>query len=328
MKKKRLILLLLFTLFVLFCGIPQILAQNSGKTENLFEKFPRLFVRDFFNQSFREYYRFPTLVPFFDPLDLKYFPHETWNQSNWSLLERWQDTWTYHQMIMLNDPAPTWIFHGTDVGSAYGFLDDFYLYATLFVADNYPEGSGSCYVYYSDSLLEGFKLSKGILVDPQSGIYKVANAYGSYYNLTDKSHELTIQAKIDPDDYPISEANIAGSSYAASDFTYEIMDTHFALDWAAVRNESHMRQSSLHVYRLEMIRESGHLRVYINGELAAELDDGIGTEDNSGEILPGMVSWSFGPMLYKDGETVTCTIGDFYIYGHQRQTEEADDETK
>ena len=323
MKKNRLILLLLFTLFILFRGMPVISAQDSSDTENLFEKFPRLFVRESFGYSYREYYRFPTLVPFFDPLDLKYFPHETWNQQNWSLLERWQDTWNYHQLIMLNEPAPMWIFHGTDVGRAFGFLDDFYLYGTFFVADNYPEGSGSCYVYYSDSLLKGFASSNGILVDPRSGVYTVENTYGSYYSLTNKNHVINIRSAIDPDDFPISENDIAASSYGAHDFDHKLMDRNFECDWEAIRAEPHMRQSKLHAYRLELIRENGLLRVYINGKQAAELEDGI----KAGE-KPGMVSWSFGPMLYNDGETVTCAVGDFYIYGRERQTDGTENETE
>ena len=134
MKKRFLILLLLAALL---CLTLQAAAQKAEKTENLMEKFPHLKYRDFFYQNTgKKYYRFPTNVPIFDPLDLKYFPHETWNQGDWSLLERWQDTWTYHQLIMLRKPAETWTFQGTDVGKDYGFLDDFYLYGTLFVADD------------------------------------------------------------------------------------------------------------------------------------------------------------------------------------------------
>ena len=61
-----------------------------------------------------------------------------------------------------------------------------------------------------------------------------------------------------------------------------------------------------------IIRE---LRIYINGKLAATVDDGITKTDASGEVVPEMVSWSFGPMLYTEGETVTCATGDFYVFG-------------
>ena len=32
------------------------------------------------------------------------------------------------------------------------------------------------------------------------------------------------------------------------------------------------------------------------------------------EIIPEKVSWSFGPILNEGGFTVTCSVGDFYIY--------------
>lgn len=313
--KKRIWILLL--LAVLLCMTLQAAAQEGEKTENLMVNFPHLKYRDFFYQNTgKEYYRFPTYVPFFDPLDLKYFPHETWsNNDGWSLLERWQDTWTYHQLIMLRKPAETWIFHGTDVGKDYGFLDDFYCYGTLFVADDYPAGGGSCYIYYSDSLLKGFGESTGILVDPQRGIFHVDNSYGTSYNLTNKSHELTIIQSLSPEDYPISEDDIAASSYGTRDFKYEIMDEHFAKDWKAVQKEFHMPNSTVRAYRVELIREGTILRVYINGKFAALIDDSITKMDKEGNIVPEMVSWSFGPLLYTEGETVTCAVGDFYVFG-------------
>lgn len=313
MKKRFLILLLLA---VMLCLSLQAAAQKAEKTENLMKNFPHLKYRDFFYQNTgKKYYRFPTNVPMFDPLDLKYFPHETWNQGDWSLLERWQDTWTYHQLIMLRKPAETWTFQGTDIGKDYGFLDDFYLYGTLFVADDYPVGGGSCYVYYSDSLLKGFGSSTGILVDPQSGIFHVDNSYGNTYNLTNKNHELTIIKAFSADDFPISENNIASSSYGTRDFIYEIMDEHFEKDWKAVQKEFHMPNSKVRAYRVELIREDAKLRVYINGKLAATIDDGITKMDADGNVVPEKVSWSFGPMLYTGAETVTCAVGDFYVFG-------------
>ena len=93
------------------------------------------------------------------------------------------------------------------------------------------------------------------------------------------------------------------------------MDEHFLTDWAAVQKEFHMPGSTVHAYRIELIRESSKLRVYINGKLASELDDGIFTSDETGSLKSDMVSWSFGPLLYTGGETVTCSAGDFYVYG-------------
>ncbi len=318
MKNKTLIFLI-FLVLMFSIGFLPAFSQDNPTEHNLAEQFPVLKYRDYFYQNTKKlYYRFPTLVPMFDPLDLGYFPHETWNQSNWSLLERWQDTWTYHQLIMLNSPAQTWIFQGTDVGKDYGFLDDFYLYATLFVADNYPEGSGSCYVYYSDSLLKGFGASTGILIDPQSGIFQVDNNFGTSYNLTNKTHEMNIRKSFTAGKFPIDENDILSSSYGASDFPYELMDEHFTKDWAAVQKEFHMPGSQIHAYRVELIREGTNLRVYVNGSLAANIDDGITKTDKDGNLVPEMVSWSFGPLLYTGGETVTCAVGDFYVYGTQK----------
>ena len=310
-------LILIFVILLAGVFFFQACGQADMDTHDLFKEFPVLKFRDFFYQDVkRMYYRFPTYVPFFDPIDLGYFPHETWRESDWSLLERWRDTWTYHQLIMLSEPAKSWIFHGTDVGKEYRFLDDFYLYATLFVSDNYPEKSGSCYVYYSDSLVKGFGESSGILVDPQSGIFQVNNIYGASYNLTNKSHEMNLIHSFKEGEFPvISEEDIEGSSYAASDFRYEIMDEHFEKDWKAVKKEFHMPGSEIRVYRLELIREGTKLRVYINGKLTVEKDDGIVSVNEAGETRPGMVSWSFGPVLYTGGETVTCAVGDFYVYG-------------
>lgn len=317
------LLLFLFTIFLLGAVSSFAFAQDEDPGHDLSKQFPVLKFRDYFYQDTEtSYYRFPTLVPFFDPLDLGYFPHETWDESDWSLLERWQDTWTYHQMILLDRPAPTWIFHGTDIGKDYGFLDDFYLYATMFVTDTYPDKSGSCYVYYSDSLIKGFGQGTGILVDPQSGIFQVKNTYGATYNLTNKTHELNIIRPFTIGQYPLKEENIELTSYGSSDFTNELMDLHFTRDLDAVKNEFHMPGSNVYAYRLELLREGTNLRVYINGSLAAEIDDGIVSEDKDGNTSPSLVSWSYGPVLYSGGETVTCAFGDLYIYGKARKAAE------
>ena len=153
-------------------------------------------------------------------------------------------------------------------------------------------------------------------MDPQRGVFRVDNTYGTSYNLTNKNHELTIIKAFNPEDYPISEDNIAASSYGTRDFRYEIMDEHFAKDWKAVRNESHMPNSTVRAYRVELIREGTNLRVYINGKLASQLDDGITSIDANGYPVPSKVSWSYGPLLRDGGETVTCSIGALYILGH------------
>ncbi len=317
--KKTILIFSLLLMFIFGIAFLSGEAQSDAEPQDLFKQFPVLKYREYFYQNIqKEYYRFPTLVPIFDPLDLGYFPHETWTGSNWSLLERWQDTWTYHQLIMLDQPAKTWTFQGTGVGKDWGFLDDFYLYATLFVTDNHPEGSGSCYVYYSDSLLKGFGSSTGILVDPGSGIFKVDNSYGGTYNLTNKKHEMNIIKTLSPAKFPLDEENIEASSFGAQYFPHESMDEHFTKDLKAVRSESHIPGSEIRAYRLELIREGTKLRVYINGRLAANIDDGIVKTDPEGNSRPEMVSWSFGPLLRTEGETVTCAVGDFYVYGTQK----------
>ena len=317
MSKKVLILL---TLILLCFTLSAVSAQEKQKDENILEKFPISRYTNLFHQKTkRTYYRFPTIVPLFDPLDIKYFPHETWNESNWSLLGRWENSWVYRQLIMSPEPATTWVLNGDAPGPGYGLLGDFYLYATLFVYDNSPKDTGSCFVYYSDSLVLGFGESHGILVDPLSGIYKVKNTYETSYNLTNKSHELEIIKALKGEDFPVSEENVAGSSYAASDFKYDLMDDHFLSDWRSVQKEYHIPGSEVKAFRVELIREGTNLRVYINGKKAAEIDDGIIVMDSEGNTVPDLVSWSYGPILYTGGETTSCGIGDLYIHEHWRE---------
>lgn len=313
--QKRITVIILLLFLLVYCG--NALAEDTHLS--IIKEFPVSKYTNLFHSKSEEkqYYRFPTWVPFFDPIDLQYFPHETWNYSDWSLLGRWEDTWTYHQLLMMQKPATAWTFHGTAIGKEYGFYDDFYLYATLFLTDNYPENTGSCYVYYSNSLLTtSAGNSRGILIDPRSGIYEVLNNYGLKYHMTNKKHTLNMIQRLDPDDFKLNEDDIPGSSYAAADFIYDIMDDHFISDWNSVRSAYHIPESSVDAYRIELIRRGTTLTVYINGKLAAEIDDGITKTDTDGNIVPDKVSWSFGPMLYKEGVTVDCAIGDLYIYGN------------
>lgn len=316
-------ILVLAAFFVFAAGV---FAQDEeGKEESILKQFPvPKYTFRFFLKTKHLYYRFPYNVPTFDPLDLKYFPHETWNETDWGLLARYEDSYTYRQTLMLRDPAETWVFHGTPIGEEFGFLDDFYLYTTLFVSDSYPDQDGSCYVYYSDSLVKGFDSSMGILVDPQTGIFQVDNIYDSPYNLTNKSHDLNIVQPLNADDFPIDEDNIASSSYYGKDFIYDLMDEQFVNDWNSVKNEFHFPGSTVRAYRIELVREGTNLRVYINGKLAGSLDDGVTEYDEEGNVIPARVSWSYGPVLYTEGETVTCSIGAMYINGRERT--EANDE--
>ena len=96
------------------------------------------------------------------------------------------------------------------------------------------------------------------------------------------------------------------------------MDSQFRQDWESVKKLHHIPDTTVRAYRVELIREGTNLRVYINGKLAAQLDDVITTMDENWNTVPSKVSWSYGPLLHEGGETVTCSIGALYIYGHAR----------
>ena len=316
---KKLIWLILVMLMI-SAGFGAVCAQNTaGDDEDVLAKFPiSKYTYRFLQHGKHQYYRFPLEIPSFDPMDLKYFPHETWDQEKWGLLVRYEDSYTLQQMMMLRDPVETWTFQGNSIGHEFGFLDDFYLYATLFVSDSSPDDAGSCYVYYSDSLVKGLTTSTGIMVDPESGIFHVENSYNMPYALTNKSHDISMLAAFGKGEFPIDENDIASSSYAASDFRYDLMDHQFQQDWESVKKLHHIPDTTVRAYRVELIREGTNLRVYINGKLAAQLDDGITTMDENWNMVPSKVSWSYGPLLHEGGETVTCSIGALYIYGHAR----------
>ena len=283
MKHNLKLVLILLSVFVFFASVLAVFAQDAvEKEESIIKQFPRpKYTYRFPQTTKREYFRFPYKVPFFDPLDLKYFPHESWNQTDWGLLTRYEDGNTFKQLIMLREPAETWVFHGNSIGPEYGYLDDFYLYATLFISDSYPDDAGSCYVYYSDSLYKGFGLSTGILIDPEEGIFQVNNSYDYTYNLTNKNHELNILTELHGEDFPIDEINLWDSSYYAKDFIYDLMDLQFLRDWKSVQDGFHIPGSTVRAYRIELVREGTTLRVYINGKLADTLDDGIVDTDEN-----------------------------------------------
>ena len=309
---------LFLVVLMLSVGFGAVCAQNTeGDDEDVLAKFPiSKYTYRFLQHGKHQYYRFPLDVPSFDPLDLKYFPHETWNQEKWGLLVRYEDSYTLQQQMVLRDPVETWTFQGNSIGHEFGFLDDFYLYATLFVSDSSPDDAGSCYVYYSDSLVKGLSESTGIMVDPESGIFKVENTYTMPYALINKNHDISMLDAWEGSDFPIDENDITSSSYAASDFRYDLMDNQFQQDWESVKSLHHIPGSTVRAYRVELIREGTNLRVYINGRLAAQLDDGITTMDKNWNTVPSKVSWSYGPLLRDGGETVTCSIGALYIHGH------------
>ena len=74
-------------------------------------------------------------------------------------------------------------------------------------------------------------------------------------------------------------------------------------------------------YRIEVIRSNGISEIYINGRQVYAGDDSIKTTLEDGTVIPDKVSWSYGPILNPEGLTVTCAIGDLYIYGTGQREE-------
>ena len=311
MRKTALLLSVLCLLLLAVLPVFAQDAQDETAEPTLDQRFPTLRVKDQFNQTAQtKYYRFPRKTWFFDPLDLSYFPHEKWDEEEWALLGRWKDGRTYNQIIYLDAPESEVVFHGTDIGQGYGSFTDFYLYADLFVLDNYPRDTGSCYLYYSNSVATGFETSTGIMIDPQSGIYQATNSYGKYYSEYNISHDVTGIIALNPADYAFSAEDIESTSIGASAYPAADLNAQFAADYEFVSSQyRNPNASPMSVYRIEVIRENGHSDVYINGFHAASFDDEI-TNDRK----PSSVSVSYGPMLWAGGLTVTCAIGDLYVY--------------
>ena len=312
---------LLFSIILVFCSAVIVFAQEIEEEIPLNRRFPLTKISDSMSQyAPATYYRFSPDVLFFDQIDLSYFPHELWKKDIWTLLGRWDDGKTYSQMIYSDTPAAKKLMHGKDVGESRGFLRDFYLYATLFIYDNYPENSGSCYIYYSDSLLIGYKESKGILIDPESGIYQAVNSYGgsrhATYSQNSIKHDLELVKEIDPLDFTFDRENIASSSVGSSAYPNVNLETQFLQDLESITGKYRMAASpSVKAYRVEVIRENGISDIYINGKNVISFRDNITTSDAAGKPVPDRVSWSYGPILNEGGMTVTCSIGDLYIYG-------------
>lgn len=275
------------------------------------------FIQEYFDQTNVKYYRFSDKWKIFDPLDLSYFPHESWNETNWSLFTRKTDSGLYQQMIMLRKPAGNLVFQGTPIGKEHGFLRDFYLYITMFVADNYPETAGSCYVYFSDSLLKGFFPSHGLMIDPSSGIYSTDNFYGTTYDPAAQNHTIRLIRPINGDDYAFDPDDVASSAIYAREFNEEA-DNFFLVDLNNMESAFRMPGSpKVKAYRLEILRKGNIVDVLINGKRAALTMDYMTETDEAGNEIPSMVSWSYGPLLYPGGLITTCAVGDLYIYGRE-----------
>ena len=68
-------------------------------------------------------------------------------------------------------------------------------------------------------------------------------------------------------------------------------------------------------YRVEIVRENGISTIYINGREVYFAEDNLKTLNAEGDLVPERVSWTYGPVLYPGGLTVTCSLGDLMIYG-------------
>ena len=314
--------LLFYTILLLLFAVNIVCAQEIEETEvPLSQRFLYTKIRDR-AESYVPimYYRFSPDVMFYEPIDLSYFPHEFWNKNVWVLLGRWTDAKTYNQMIYTDKPAERKIIHGTDTGASRGFLKDFYLYATLFIEDNYPEDTGSCYVYYSDSLMIGLNESKGILIDPESGIYESTNSYGgarhTTYTPTTIRLSLDLLKELDPADYAITPEDIESSSIGNAAFPLMYLDAQFQQDWESLTSAFRMTASPrVKAYRIEVVRDNGISTIYINGKQVFSEEDNLKTLDENGLPAPEKVSWTYGPILNEGGLTVTCAMGDFAIQG-------------
>ena len=309
------------------------------------KEFTKLKVKDqFYNNEYVTYYRSPQSVWYFDPLNLKYFPQEKLYENEWNLIGRWMDGTTYKQMIYLDKPIDRDLYHGTTLGDQYGFFTDFYLYADLYVSDVYPEGTGTCYLFYSDSLLVGYDDSYGVMIIPEIGVLSSQNNYADKYWTRYNREGSTYKdstSRFDEDDgqsfwdffyrpgsedhvlvpfitfdKPISQTEL--NSYAASRFPEPSLETLFEKDLQKVRDDAaKVSDDTLKVYRLEIIRKNCQVEVYINGEKMAEFDDMIRTTvEDKGEI-PQSVAISYGPVLINGGKTVTCSIGNLAIYSNK-----------
>ena len=176
----------------------------------------------------------------------------------------------------------------------------------------------SALFHYFDSLMIGLKESKGILIDPESGIYEATNSYGgarhTTYTPNTIKHSLELIQELDPDTYTFDPENIAASSIGAAEYPQLAVDEQFTHDYEAITGAFHMKASpEVKTYRVEVVRENGISTIYINGVRVYSSSDNLKTTDENGELIPERVSWSYGPILNEEGLTVTCALGDFIV---------------
>ena len=306
---KKLIILLLLVFVITITSISVTSAQTlSG--EEIPQTFNKAILREqFFNKTNVQYYRFPKNIWYYDSLALSYFPSELvstlyWEDPNnfgkgvnsitqrdlgpddWALLGREMTGKAAKQMIYLDKPSSYEIIHGLDFPTV-SYQDDFYLYTDLFLLDNYPENTGSCYIYFSNSILAGNRDSYGILIDPRAGIYKASNNYDTlnaisnrqrhygYYAIGGEQHGLELIQELEPALYEGLTGSIGNDL-----FPIDNIDTKFNEDYEALKQNASKDgfTDDISVYRIELVRLNGITAVYINGIFTAEFEDEMVTD--------------------------------------------------
>lgn len=334
---KRNALLMITILLVLVVRTP-VLAQHTDITE-LPTLFPTLKLSEqYLNRSAINYYRFPRMIKYYDSVGLSYFPHETVSSvfrtyependvlissynvagNDWGMVSRQVDGKTYKQSLLTEDPYSDMIIYGTDMPKQQQ-LKDFYLYMDMFITESYPEDKGGCYLYYSNSLLTGYETSFGTLIEPRNGVvYSASNNYDLYQNIEIDSdwayqfiqgtehHGLFPKVQLDPTVYEGKAGSIGNDLFPAAG-----LDAKFQADLDFLKTEAETNGfPEPEIYRIELVRKDNLTDLYINGVFVTTIEDH--------RTMDGVVSWTFGPLLQPGGESVTCAVGNFYMYGQAK----------
>ena len=311
MKKKFLIFILILMIGAISAGV---VSAQTLSPEQIGETFNKAILREqFINKTNMQYYRFAKNIWYYDNLNLSYFPSETvtetyyenpdnfkmnfkdsvyhpMTEKDWALLGREMTGKAAKQIIYLTEPAEYDVIHGLDFPRV-TYQENFYLYTDLFILDSYPENSGSCYVYFSNSIIAGNRDSYGILIDPRSGIYKMSQNY-DYANIMNNSkhsgyylsgygletHGMQLLQELDPAQYEGKYDSIGNDI-----FPNENIDTRFNEDFEALKQSAIKdgMTENISAYRIEIIRLNGETSVYINGTFVAEFEDEIITDGTS-----------------------------------------------
>ncbi len=307
MKKNLIIVILVF--LAVFTAAETVWAQSVSKEEIKMTFTKALLREQFANVSKVQYYRFAKSIWYFDNLALSYFPSEVigglkWEYidnpaflwffnpvelpqpKDWALVMREDNGRVYKQMIYLDEPYKQDVFQGLDFPRV-TYLSDFYFYTDLFITDEYPENTGSAYVYFSNSMLVGNRTSYGILIDPRDGVYRATNNYDSFstvqnrsaysgtYLLGSEKHSLELIKKFDSSLYEGKNGCIGSELFPAED-----LDGKFAADLNSLKESAAKDGSTADpaVYRIELVRLNGETAIYINGVFVYEFEDKIETD--------------------------------------------------